>query len=191
MNATSTRTKQIVATAALLALLAACRSNNDRSTAASEILPTMPAIEEGTDSPPNNQTILTSLYATPLAQLGYRLTTGSTRDETNGDYTATGTQLALYTQANHPATPDAYDQDMIDLASTLIPDAFARWPAITSIDLCQQRGDHDTTGAVTQLTITRTASDHLDWSNTTLEELHDLTAEADSGIQLFVHDTPP
>lgn len=169
---------------------AGCGTDSGPETRAVSPLPAMPSIEEGIDMPPNNSAVLTDFYADPLAELGYSLATGTLRETATGTYNSAGTQLALYTIPLTAIDSDQYDQGVVNLAAALVPDAFNRWPAITAIDICQERPDNPDTGSVTQMSITREANETLDWTTVTLEQLQQLAKNPDSGVQLVLNNRP-
>ncbi len=175
--------------AVFLLLAAACGNDRDTSgdVAPSLAVPsqvTTPTTPETTGSPapgkpPLEASDLEDLYREPLAALGLVLTDrGGLIDRSGGGYekSADGDHLALYLE---PAAGERTMQEFVDgivlATKVFVPDVFERWPALASMDVCQEPlGDLQRLRdppPVSQVEVSRAQSEAIDWSSVTVADI--------------------
>jgi hypothetical protein len=145
------------------------------------------------DLPPAGALELESIYGPQLAELGLRLTDrGGLIDRSGGGYepSATGRHLALYVEPIGDRSVDEYIEGIRTVA-VLLSDAFERWPALESYDVCQEPVDDGTQEEseplpVTQIELTREEAAAFDWDTVTVVDLVRASRADPPGIALRV-----
>jgi hypothetical protein len=194
------RALALVGAALLLLGPAACGADDQAdsgfhpSTVAPEDVTTAAPAPDPTDFPPEDAHDLESIYGAQLAAIGLKLTDrGGLIDRTGGGYgqSTTGTHLALYVQPTGERNLAQY-LDGIRSVAAIFVDAFERWPALESFDVCQEPVPNPASPAkgeplpVTQIELSRAQADAIDFSTATVADLVRLSRQDPPGIQLRV-----
>jgi hypothetical protein len=174
------RTLLVVALAAALAVgLAACGDDDG-----AEGEPVPPGSDGSTtvdpgSLPPAGALDLEPLYGDALAAVGMKLTDrGGLIDRSGGGYVAspTGRHLALYVEPiEDERSTEAYYDGILDVA-VIFSDIYDRWPGLETYDVCQEPPDpfgrqEAEPLPVTQIELSRSQSDAIDWDSVTVEDL--------------------
>ena len=104
----------------------------------------------------------------------------------------TSYELSIYSRPASTESPDVYAGRFAPLAARVIPAAFAKYPDIGWIDLCQERaGTPSSTWEpqpVTRIEISRGAAHAIDWSHVTAADLLTRNVTDDANVQIETHD---
>lgn len=153
--------------------------------------PDTPARE---DLPPNDVDALAAMYEEDLEPFGLRLARGALIDTTNDGYDVsdTGTHLALYVEPVGAYPPERYLDNLVPVAAVFATDVFDRWPALESFDVCQEPpasvDADDEPEPDTQVNVTRSQSDALDWESLDAAGLIVVAIDEPPGADLVISD---
>jgi len=104
----------------------------------------------------------------------------------------TSYELSIYSRPASTQSPDIYAGRFAPLAARVIPAAFAKYPDIGWIDLCQERaGTPSSTWEpqpVTRIEISRGAARAIDWAHATVADLLTRNVTDDANVQIETHD---
>jgi hypothetical protein len=129
--------------------------------------------------PPRTFDALSAIYAAPLEALGVRLTRASLIQLPAGPH------LQLYAEPMGAASNADYVRRITTLAKAVVPDAFAQWPALASLDVCQEPlpgvDDSADPPPVTVLFITRAEAAAIAWDTATVTDLRRAVTAATGG----------
>jgi hypothetical protein len=144
--------------------------------------------------PPPGALDLRPLYGEALAAAGMKLTDrGGLIDRSGGGYVAspTGRHLALYVEPiDADRSIEEYYAGIRDVA-LVFSDIYDRWPLLETYDVCQEPPDPDGTQGpeplpVTQIELSRSQSDAIDWDTVTVEDLVQASQEDPPALSLRV-----
>jgi hypothetical protein len=134
--------------------------------------------------PPRTFAELSAIYDARFEALGVRLSRASVIQLPAGPH------LQLYVVPATAATNADYVTRIATLAKAVAPDAFSQWPALASLDVCQEpqpgaadspaRSDGDPP-PVTVLFITRAQAAVVAWDNLTVTDLRRVIATTSGG----------
>lgn|GEM_PF-1472424 len=137
----------------------------------------LPPISPDQTLPPQDPNSIRQIYEEAFATMGLKFTRGALVDLTGGRYepSPNGKHLALYVEPIGGRTADEYTEAAWTLSALITPDVFARWSGLESYDICQEPlpevDPSPEPNPVTQLNLTRAASDRFDWANGDLTSL--------------------
>jgi hypothetical protein len=150
--------------------------------------------------PPSDERTLIELLQPRVSPFELRMTRAALIDLEDQEYeeSPTGRHLALYAEpARTPYPVSRYIANMVPLLRSLAVTVFARWPELTSFDVCQEPrpevNDAETPVPLTRVEIDRQTSESLDWSEVDLTDLLALQAAAVArdelpGVRVVVFD---
>lgn len=170
---------------AVAIVLAACGGSGDGVDQGA-----LPALPTG-ELPPDDFDTLAAVFDPRLEPLGMRLTRGGLADGPGAGYDESirGRHLALYVEPQSTEHgPDAYLSTLVTTAQVFLPVVFEQWPALASMDVCQEPppgvDDRREPPPVTTVEVTREQAAQVDWAGLALPAL---VAAAERGqVALFV-----
>jgi hypothetical protein len=140
--------------------------------------------DPGADLPPPRRAAIAKLFDDQLRELGYRTTRAALVRRRSYGAPTNGPHLAIYVEPIDPAGMTSQDSvDMIvPLTRLFLPEVFDRWSDLASFDVCQEPASSIDTSAtpppITQIAVTRTTAERIDWADSSLADLVGRAARA-------------
>ena len=142
--------------------------------------------------PPGDLEALAAVYDPILEPVGLRLTRAGLTDGPGAaaDPSLRGRHLALYVEPlDSSHTPEQYVDSLLSSTRVFLPDVFERWPALASMDVCQEPppgvDDRPVPPQVTVLELTAAQAAKVSWAGMDLVAL--MTAAETQGFALFAN----
>ena len=133
-----------------------------------------PAGAAGLDLPPAQKAALAKTFRAELKPFGLRVSRGLLQDGATYEPDPKGTHLALYVEpmSSNYSTRD-YVKNYAKIARVFVPMVFERWESLQSFDICQEPFDdaRKAPPPVTQVFVTRSALDRVDWDRASLVDM--------------------
>ena len=145
-------------------------------TAAPAVGATTPSRIGSRSLPPASEKTLKKLFDPMLEQLGLHTTRAHLQSLRTYDISKHGRHLAVYVEPIKNSYTDAeYVKNFVTVAQVFLPMVYDRWAGLKSFDVCQEPLPKEHAGRepppVTQLIVTRSAKDAVDWEHAKLVDV--------------------
>jgi hypothetical protein len=126
--------------------------------------------------PPPDREDLVRIFDPKVGGLGFRTTRARLQNLETYEIDPRGRHLAIYLEPTADAFTDAeYVAAVTGTAAVFLPMVFKRWKGLKSFDVCLEPLPAEDAGAepapITQLLVTRTGVNDVDWHDATLADL--------------------